>query len=117
MAFDVAAEAYDQFMGRYSRQLGPQMIELAGARPGQSALDVGCGPGALTGALVELLGAPAVVAVDPSASFVAAVRRRVPGVDVRQTSAEQLPFDADRFDIAIAQLVVHFMADPVARPR
>ena len=114
MTFDVAADAYDQFMGRYSSQLVPQMLELAAVRPGQSALDVGCGPGALTAGLVARLGAGAVCAVDPSASFVAANRHRNPGVDVRQASAEQLPFDDHRFDAALAQLVVQFMADPVA---
>ena len=114
MAFDVPADAYDRFMGRYSVQLVPQMLELAGVRAGQSALDVGCGPGALTTGLVEVLGADHVVAVDPSAPFVAANRARNPGVEVQQASAEQLPFDSGRFDGALAQLVVHFMTDPVA---
>ncbi|MDQ3469860.1 MAG: class I SAM-dependent methyltransferase [Actinomycetota bacterium] len=93
------------------------MIELAGVRAGQSALDVGCGPGALTTGLVAVLGADSVVAIDPSASFVAANRERNSGVDVRQASAEQLPFDDERFDVALTQLVVHFMADPVAGMR
>ena len=77
-------------------------------------IDVGCGPGALTTELVERLGPAAVVAVDPSESFVAAARARHPGVDIRQAAAEQLPFPDDAFDAALAQLVVHFMADPVA---
>jgi SAM-dependent methyltransferase len=114
VSFDVAAAAYDRFMGRYSVQLVPQMVELAGVRSGQVALDVGCGPGALTAGLVARLGAAAVCAVDPSAPFVVANRERNPGVDVRQASAEHLPFDDHRFDVALAQLVVHFMADPVA---
>jgi len=114
VTFDVAADAYDRFMGRYSAQRVPQMLELAGVHAGQSALDVGCGPGALTAGLVARLGADTVCAVDPSAPFVAANRQRNPGVDVRQASAEQLPFDDHRFDVAVAQLVVHFMADPVA---
>jgi SAM-dependent methyltransferase len=75
---------------------------------------VGCGPGALTGELVRRLGADAVAAVDPSESFVAAARERNPGVDVRLAPAEQLPFADDSFDAALAQLVVHFMTDPVA---
>ena len=53
-------------------------------------------------------------AVDPSESFVAAARARHPGVDVRQASAESPPFADGTFDRALAQLVVHFMADPVA---
>jgi SAM-dependent methyltransferase len=114
VTFDVAATAYDRFMGRYSTQLVGSMIELAGLQAGRSALDVGSGPGALTAGLVDRLGADAVAAVDPSPSFVAANRERHPGVDVRQASAEALPFDDDRFDAALAQLVVHFMQDPVA---
>ena len=52
------------------------------------AIDVGCGPGALTAELVRRLGTDAVVAVDPSESFVAAARERLPGVDIRLASAE-----------------------------
>jgi SAM-dependent methyltransferase len=114
MSFDVAAEAYDRFMGRYSAKLSGQLADLAGVGPGQRVLDVGCGPGALTAELVARLGPEAVAAVDPSAPFVAAARGRNPGVDVRQASAEQLPFPGDAFDAALAQLVVHFMSDPVA---
>ena len=111
--FDAPA-AYDRFMGRYSAQLVPEMLALAGVRAGQTALDVGCGPGALTAGLVDLLGPGAVAAVDPSAPSVEVNRERHPGVDVRQAVAEQLPFEDDRFDVAMAQLVVHFMSDPVA---
>src|SRR5262245_13301298 len=107
MAFDVAADSYDAFMGRYSVQLSPQLADLAGVIAGQRALDVGSGPGALTAELVARLGADAVAAVDPSAPFVEAVRQRYPGVTVAQASAEDLPFaDAD-FDASLAQLVVH----------
>ena len=110
VAFDVAAEAYDRFMGRYSAVLTPQMADFAGAERGQRILDVGCGPGALVAELVDR-GAE-VSAVDPSAPFVDAVRERYPGVDVRQATAEELPFEDESFDAALAQLVVHFMADP-----
>ena len=81
---------------------------------GQRVLDVGCGPGALTSELVRRLGPAAVAAVDPSESFVAAAQARQPDVSVRRAVAEQLPFADDEFDAALAQLVVHFMADPVA---
>ena len=114
MSFDVSADAYARFMGRFSEPLAVRFVELAQVRPGQRALDVGCGPGALTAQLVARLGAVAVSAVDPSAPFVAAARDRFPGVDVRSGAAEQLPYPDDAFDVALAQLVVHFMADPVA---
>ena len=114
MGFNVSATAYDRFMGRYSVLLSPQMADLAGVRAGQRVLDVGCGPGALTAELVARTGSANVAAVDPSPSFVEAARERNPGVDVRQASAEQLPFEDAGFDAALAQLVVHFMAEPVA---
>ncbi len=114
MSFDVAAEAYDRFMGRYSRLLSPQLADLAGVHGGQRAIDVGSGPGALTKELVARLGAASVTAVDPSAPFVEAARARHPGVEVHHASAEELPFADDTFDASLAQLVVHFMSDPVA---
>jgi SAM-dependent methyltransferase len=114
MSFEVSAEAYDRFMGRYSIQLGPQLAALAEVHDGQRVLDVGCGPGALTGELVRLVGADAVAAVDPSEAFVSAAKERHPTVDVRRAPAERLPFEDATFDATLAQLVVHFMADPVA---
>ena len=75
---------------------------------------MGCGPGALTAELMRRLGAGAVAAVDPSEPFVAAAQDLLPGVDVRRPPREALPYPDDTFDAALAQLVVHFMADPVA---
>jgi SAM-dependent methyltransferase len=114
MSFHVGADAYDRFMGRYSTPLAPRLADFAGIGAGQLVLDVGCGPGALTGELVRRLGASSVSAVDPSEPFVAAVRQRHPGVKVERAAAEQLPFANDTFDAALAQLVVHFMTDPVS---
>jgi SAM-dependent methyltransferase len=55
-----------------------------------------------------------VAALDPSAPFVDAARARLPGVDIRLAGAESIPFEDDSFDVALAELVVHFMSDPVA---
>jgi ubiquinone/menaquinone biosynthesis C-methylase UbiE len=114
VSFDVAAESYDRFMGRYAVPLAPQLVDFAQIERGQRVLDVGCGPGALTNELVERVGADAVEAVDPSPPFVAALRERQPDVNVQLASAESLPFIDASFDAALAQLVVHFMTDPVA---
>jgi SAM-dependent methyltransferase len=114
MSFEVAAEAYDRFMGRHSAQLAPPFADFGGVQAGQRVLDVGCGPGALTGELVRRVGGEAVAAVDPSEPFVAAAKERYPAVDVRRAPAERLPFDDEAFDATLAQLVVHFMPDPVA---
>lgn len=114
MSFSVGADAYDRFMGRYSIPLAERFANFAGVATGGTALDVGCGPGALTHELVNRLGPDAVTAVDPSESFVAAAAERLPGVMVQQAAAEDLPFADGRFDAALAQLVVHFMSDPNA---
>jgi SAM-dependent methyltransferase len=114
VSFDVAAEAYGRFMGRFAEPLAGLFADRAGVVAGMRALDVGCGPGALTAELARRLGPGAVTAIDPSASFVAAVRERLPQVEVSSGAAEQLPFPDGSFDAALAQLVVHFMADPVA---
>jgi SAM-dependent methyltransferase len=113
MGFAVPADAYDRFMGRYSVPLASEFADFARVAAGQRVLDVGCGPGALTTELVARLGAESVSAVDPSEPFVAAARERHPGVDVQRAAAEELPFEDRSFDAALAQLVVHFMADPV----
>jgi len=118
MGFEVPAQAYRRFMGRYSEPLAVVFAEAcdvpAVGAPGLRSLDVGCGTGALTQVLVERLGVEAVGACDPSESFVAAVRSRFPGLDVRRATAESLPYDDASFDRTLAGLVVHFMADPVA---
>jgi SAM-dependent methyltransferase len=113
VSFRVGADEYDRFMGRYSAPLASRFAEFAGIQPGQRVLDVGCGAGALTVELVRRLEADAVWAVDPSEDFVDAVRVRSPGVRVQRAAAEELPFEDELFDAALAQLVVHFMADPV----
>lgn len=113
-SFRVAGDAYDRFMGRYSRPLAAMLAETAGLTAGQVALDVGCGPGALTAELVRRLGADGVTAVDPSPPFVDECRRRNPGVEVLVGRAESLPFDDRRFDATLAQLVLHFVTDPEA---
>lgn len=114
MSFNVPADAYLRFMGRYSQPLAEQFVDLVDVHAGDRVLDVGCGPGVLTAPLVSRCGDGSVAAVDPSPPFVAAAREQFPRADVREASAEHLPYDDDTFDAALAQLVVHFMADPVA---
>ena len=115
--FRTPAEAYDRYIGRYGAELARALAAAAGVRPGQRALDVGCGPGALAGELAALLGADRVAAVDPSEPFAEACRRRSPGVRVELAPAEALPFGDGEFDHALSQLVVNFMTDPVAGVR
>ncbi len=114
MSFDVAAEAYDRFMGRFSQPLATQFAAWAAIPQGARVLDVGCGPGALLAALSARTAPDQLAGIDPSESFLSAARARFPWADLRHGSAEALPFDDDVFDAALAQLVVHFMADAAA---
>jgi SAM-dependent methyltransferase len=110
--FFTNAAAYQEFMGRYSDRLASQFAETAGVSPGQSVVEVGCGPGALTTVLAEIVGTENVAGVDPSEPFVAGARARVPGADLRVGSAEELPFEDGTFDAALSQLVFPFLDDP-----
>jgi SAM-dependent methyltransferase len=111
-SFRVDGDAYDDFMGRYSRILAPLFADFAGVEAGARVLDVGAGTGALTAELRSRRAS--VAAVDPSPEFVAVLRRRFPDVQAHEAPAESLPFEAGEFHLALAQLVVAFMSDAPA---
>ncbi len=111
MGFDVPGEAYDKYIGRYSRELAPMFADFALGPAPTPVLDVGCGPGALANELAGRFGASNVTAIDPSEPFAAACRARVPGVDVRVGAGEALPFADQAFGTALSQLVLSFVAD------
>jgi ubiquinone/menaquinone biosynthesis C-methylase UbiE len=107
--FRVDSDAYDDFMGRYSRQLAVLFAEFAGASSGMRVLDVGAGTGALAAELVAR--GASVAAADPSPEFVAAFATRFPDVEVHEAPADEMPFEDGAFDLALAQLVVAFVPD------
>lgn len=112
--FLVSPNMYDTFMGRFSRPLALKFVNSLPLLRGSTALDVGCGPGALTGALVDMLGADAVSVVDPSPPFLAACLAQYPDVTGKQGRAEALPYDDDSFDAVLSQLVLFFLSDAEA---
>jgi ubiquinone/menaquinone biosynthesis C-methylase UbiE len=109
--FGGSSEAYDRFMGRYSTQLAVRFADFAGVRAPQRALDVGAGTGALTEELAARLGEDNVAAAEPSSDYAATLRTRFPAADVREAPAETLPWEDERFDSALGQLVVVFFND------
>jgi SAM-dependent methyltransferase len=115
--FRASADAYDRHIGRYGAPLAAELIDFAGVGPGMRALDVGCGPGALTAALAEHLGEASVCAAEPSEPFAEACGIRLPGVQVVVATAEALPFADHAFDAVLSQLVVNFMRDAEAGVR
>jgi len=110
--FRVGGDAYDDFMGRYSTRLAGPFADFAGVEPGQRALDVGAGTGALTAELVAR--GVSVAAADPSPEFATVLRERFPNLEVEEAPAESLPWGAGVFDVALAQLVVAFVSDAPA---
>ena len=115
--FQASGADYDAFMGRYSQPLAAAFVDWAGVRSGDSVLDVGCGPGALTGVLAQRLGPATVRACDPSPPFVEECRARHPGVAVSLGRAEELPYRDASQDVVMAQLVLHFVTDPETAAR
>jgi SAM-dependent methyltransferase len=109
--FGGSSDADDRFMGRYSTQLAVRFADFACVGAPQRALDVGAGTGALTDELVARLGAENVAAAEPSSDYATTLRERLPDVDVQVAPAEELPWDDDSFDAALAQLVVAFLND------
>ncbi len=108
------SEAYERFMGRWSRQLAPLFLEFSDLEDGDSVLDVGSGTGALTSAVLSAIEPSQVVGVDPSAAYVNYARSRM--ADERATFEEgdgqQLRFPDASFDAAISLLVINFIPDP-----
>ena len=108
------ASAYEPYVGRWSRILAPVFVEWLGAPEGARWLDVGCGTGALSEAILAV-GKPAFVrGVDPSADFVEHAQRRLrdPRASFALGDASALRFDDADFDTSAAALVLNFVPDP-----
>src|SRR5262245_48363392 len=113
------AEAYERFMGRWSRRLAPPFIKFAGLKHGARVLDVGSGTGSLTLAVLQEAPASRVVGVDPSAVYVAHARTRADAgrATFEEGDAQRLRFPDASFDATLALLVVNFIPDRVAAVR
>ena len=113
-AFFADGEAYERLMGRWSRLAGEIFLDLLEIPAKLRWLDVGCGNGAFTEALIARCAPSEVVAVDPSEGQLAFARTR-PGAKLAQFQigdAQALPFGDDRFDVAVMALVITFLSDP-----
>lgn len=87
------------------------IVDVADLTPNDRALDVGCGPGAAVELAARRIGAERVSAVDPTPKFVEMVRKRVPGVDVRLSGVESLPFDDETFTAIWTVASMHHWED------
>jgi protein-L-isoaspartate O-methyltransferase len=106
-----AADAYERFMGRWSRELAPLLVRFAGVRDGDAVLDVGSGTGALTAAVVAAAPSSRVIGIDSAAPYVEFARTRDPGDLVRFEvgDAQRLRFGDGGFDRTLSLLVLNFI--------
>jgi SAM-dependent methyltransferase len=108
------SNAYERFMGRWSRCLAPLLVKCAAVAPGDSVLDIGSGTGAFARVVAETVPSVRVTGVDPSAAYVRYAQENSPNENVRffvgDAQALQLPDGA--FDTTVAPLVMNFIPDP-----
>jgi len=109
-------EAYERYMGRWSRRVAAVFIDWLAAPAGGRWLDAGCGTGELTAAILERAGPAAVVGVDPSEGFLALARERVadPRARFLAGDARALPAAAASVDAVVGGLMLNFVPEPAA---
>jgi SAM-dependent methyltransferase len=109
-----AGDAYEPYVGRWSRLVAREFVGWLAIPPNQRWLDVGCGTGAVTQTILAD-GQPAtVIGVDQSEGFVATARKRItdPRGALRVGDAQKLPVEDAVADIAVSGLVLNFIPDP-----
>lgn len=106
-------DLYEPYVGRWSRLVAAEFLDWLDAPAGLAWLDVGCGTGALAGAVAQRYRPARLAGIDPSAGFLALAERRLdgPGVELRQADAQALPFEDAAFDRVVSGLVLNFVPD------
>ena len=111
-----SGDAYEPYVGRWSRAVAREFLAWLAVSPGGHWLDVGCGTGSLSGVILEESSPTEVVGIDPSAEYVAYASGRVTDSRARFEvgNAHALPFPSAAFDAVVAGLVLNFVSDPAA---
>ncbi|MCA1696935.1 MAG: class I SAM-dependent methyltransferase, partial [Actinobacteria bacterium] len=112
-----AGDAYEPFIGRWSRLVAPAFLDWLSAPPAKRWLDVGCGTGALTSAILARCEPTMVTGIDPSDGFVAWTAAHVDDPRARFEVADATHLPPDCADIVVSGLVLNFVPDPAAAVR
>jgi SAM-dependent methyltransferase len=113
-----SGDAYERYMGRWSRQLAPRFLHWLDAGPVQRWLDVGCGTGALSAAILAHCAPRLVIGVDPSDGFLATAKSQFgERVKLHQAAADRIPLPDGAVDVAVSALVLNFVPDTTAALR
>jgi len=109
-----AGGAYEAYIGRWSRPVAAEFLRRLGVSPGRRWLDVGCGTGALTAAVLAGSQPVAVIGIDPSPGFLAHAREATTGAPVafEVGDATSLPLPDGAVDAAVSGLVLNFVPEP-----
>jgi SAM-dependent methyltransferase len=108
-----AGDSYDAYMGRWSRAVAPRFLDWLAPAQGLDWLEVGCGTGALSAAVLSQCKPRSLVAVDPSEGFVATARRNVPEgrAEFKVGDAQNLDLATASRDVVVSALVLNFVPD------
>jgi SAM-dependent methyltransferase len=108
-----AGDSYDAYMGRWSRRIAPLFLDWLGVRDGLDWLEVGCGTGALSGAILERCQPKSLVAIDPSDGFLAKARESVRDdrLAFHVGDGQALPLESGSCDVVVSGLVLNFIPD------
>ncbi|MEV6872647.1 class I SAM-dependent methyltransferase [Amycolatopsis sp. NPDC051128] len=109
-----SGDAYEAYIGRWSRRIAETFVRRLAVPASRRWLDVGCGTGALTSAVLAAADPAEVAGVDPSEDFLKTARASVTDRRASFTLADarELPFPAARFDVVATGLVLNFVPDP-----
>ena len=108
-----AGDSYDNYMGRWSRRIAPLFLDMLALPRELDWLEVGCGTGALSAAILARCDPESLVAIDPSEGFLAKARDSVPDpcAEFRQGDAQALDLDTASRDVAVSALTLNFVPD------